>query len=121
MLPMAVVGIPIVVLGTILIITSLPAAATMDEARKLKYFLITFERKNNYQYGSQTHISNLFRDYIRTPSLVYLGPSTSRRWRLDIVRKEEGRDWLSRSSNSNYMGRLLPYLGWIFLVVNIFN
>lgn len=120
-LPMAVIGVPIVILGLLMILFILPAATAMDQVRRIKYFLLTFERKNNYQYGSQTHISNLFRDYIRTPYLVYLGSGTSRIRRLVLLRKEIRRDWLSWSNNRVNMGRLLPYLGWIFLVVNIFK
>ena len=76
-LPMVVVGVPLTILGLLLVLFTLPAAATMDQQRRIRYFLIRFERINNYQYGSQTHISYLLRDYIRIPIMVSLGPRTS--------------------------------------------
>ena len=118
MLPMMVVGVPIVLLGTILIVTSLPAAATMDEIRKIKYFLIRFERINNYQYGSQTHISNLYRDHISIPYRIYMGHNTRRAW---ATWQPQGGNWLSWIYYRDHLGRLLPYMGWVFLVVNIFK
>jgi hypothetical protein len=75
MLPMVIIGVPVALLGMATISAFLPAAVSMDEARKLKCFLIKFERKNKYQYGSKTHISNLFRNYISIPRGILMGSS----------------------------------------------
>ena len=117
-LPMAAVSLPLIILGFLLILFTLPAAATMDQQRKLKLFLIRFERINNYQYGSQTHISNLLRDYIRIPYWIYMGPRTSP---ARIFQQRERPSGLRGRYNPHRLGYVLPYLGWIFLVVNLFN
>jgi hypothetical protein len=118
-LPMAAVSLPLIILGFLLILFTLPAAATMDQQRKLKLFLIRFERINNYQYGSQTHISNLLRDYIRIPIMVSMGPRTSTRKERSLVifRKTRGTSGTPWYNNNIIMDNILPDMGRILLVV----
>ena len=118
-IPMVAVGVPLTILGLLLILFTLPAAITMDQQRKLKYFLIRFERINNYQYGSQTHINNILRDYIRIPIMVSLGSrtSTGRQQSVAIFRKTKGTSGTPWYGNNTIMDNILPDMGRILLVV----
>ena len=115
--PMVTIGVPIVILGLLTILFTLPAAITMDQQRKVKYFLIIFKRKYNYQYGSQTHISNLCRDYIRIPYWIFMGFFFQQR-RHVRARETIWRNGLPVMGRPHHVDRIYPDMGRNFLVVN---